>query len=188
MGPHVRIPFIDFMSNGGERSETFNLNVMRSGESSGSVFLPSLCISSRQTYFSSFGIHQIHPKLLSEYNFLQYDQPDLYDSRSETLRRLSWKSEWNNISAGELPGPSYSDCSDGGQHPHCQGSIWREIANILGDIWPPLHFFGGWGGRFFCFKENVYDKISSPGQQRHLGSSGGAPTASGGPSNHQAHT
>jgi len=25
MGPHVRIPFIDFMSNGGERSETFNL-------------------------------------------------------------------------------------------------------------------------------------------------------------------
>ena len=87
MGPHVRIPFIDFMSNGGERSETFNLNVMRSGESSGSVFLPSLCISSRQTYFSSFGIHQIHPKLLSEYNFLQYDQPDLYGSRSETLSR-----------------------------------------------------------------------------------------------------
>jgi len=25
MGPHVRIPFIDFMSNGGEGSETFNL-------------------------------------------------------------------------------------------------------------------------------------------------------------------
>ena len=46
-------------------------------------------------------------------------------------------------------------------------------------------FFGG-GGK--CFKENVYDKISSPGHQRHLGSSGGAPTASGGPSNHQAHT
>ena len=25
MGPHVRIPFIDFMSNRGERSKTFNL-------------------------------------------------------------------------------------------------------------------------------------------------------------------
>ena len=25
MGPHVRIPFIDFMSNGGERSKTLNL-------------------------------------------------------------------------------------------------------------------------------------------------------------------
>ena len=29
MGPHVRIPFIDFMSNGGERSETFNLREIR---------------------------------------------------------------------------------------------------------------------------------------------------------------
>ena len=93
MGPHVRIPFIDFMSNRGERSETFNLTErdeisVRAGSGPWPGFLPSLYISSHQTYFSSFCIHQIHPKLLSEYNFLQYDQPDLYDSRSETVRRL----------------------------------------------------------------------------------------------------
>lgn len=118
MGPHVRIPFIDFMSNRGERRKTFNL-IERwdqdQGQSQG--LLPSLYISSRQTYFSSFCIHQIHPELLSEYNFLQYDQPDLYDSRSGNMEKV----ELNNISAG-LAGPSY--CSDWGPHHHHQGEIF----------------------------------------------------------------
>ena len=73
--------------------------------------IPSLCISSRPTCFSSFCIHQIRLKLPSEYSFLQSCPPGWYDSRSVS-NPMIWqiRTERNIFCTG--------------------GLIWREVKPV----------------------------------------------------------